>query len=105
MGQAVHFQSNSARRAYPRHDVGILAALMTDSGVQLGVARLENMSGGGAKLVLSDEIKVLPDHFTIVLGSSSGPQRKCAVVWQSNNTAGVRFLADVETDKVSKPAI
>ena len=79
-------------RAHPRYNLGLVARLLTDSNVLICSAKVHDMSGGGAKLILSDQIDNLPRQFDIVLCSASGPRRKCAVVWQSGKIVGVKFL-------------
>lgn len=90
--------SGVGRRAYPRHHVGLLAVLMTIKNEFICTATVQNMSGGGAKLVLSGGMKVMPDHFVMALSSSSGPRRECSLVWQSNNVMGVRFVKNANQD-------
>lgn len=87
----------ASRRAYPRHEVGIVAVLMTNRSELVGVAKVQNMSGGGAKLILSDQVKEMPDLFVMALGSKSGPRRSCCKIWQRKNVVGVRFITADET--------
>ncbi len=93
MDQAAKARIKYTKRAHPRYDLGILAMLMTDRNEFIGFARVRDMSGGGAKLILSDQVKLLPDHFVMALGSKSGPRRYCSVVWQNDNKVGVQFVA------------
>lgn len=92
MDQASRVRVKAGGRAYPRYNVGLVAILMTEEQEFVGLARVKDMSGGGAKLVLSDKTKTLPDHFVMALSSSSGPRRNCSIVWQTNNLVGVRFV-------------
>ena len=92
MDYAVRKRAKAGRRANHRHIVDLLALLMTEEHEFIGAATVEDMSGGGAKLILSDKLENLPDQFVIALSSISGPQRSCSVVWRGNNVVGVRFL-------------
>lgn len=91
MDQAATIPVKPDERVHLRHDLDFMARLMTDTSEFIGFAKIQNISGGGAKLVLSDDIKTLPSQFEMVLCSNSGSRRKCFVVWQTNNLVGVRF--------------
>ena len=92
MDQAAKTRSKPNGRAHPRYYLDLVARLITDEHEFIGFAKVRDMSGGGAKLVLSDQIKALPNQFVIVLSSNSGPRRNCSIVWQTNNVVGVRFM-------------
>jgi PilZ domain len=79
------------RRVSPRRAVRIVATLMSDEQKPICFVLVANVSEGGAKLVRLEN-HVIPDRFTMVLSSRSGLQRKCAVVWQTHEELGVRFL-------------
>ena len=83
------------KRADPRHKLGILAALITEEGRLICFGGLEDVSTGGAKLKLTKEV-ALPKDFVIVLASKHGPKRKCSLVWQKADKAGVRFTLTEE---------
>ena len=82
-------------RADPRHQLGVLAALMTKEGRLICFGGLEDVSAGGAKLKLTKEV-ALPKNFVIVLSSKHGPRRKCSLVWQKADKVGVRFTLTEE---------
>jgi hypothetical protein len=92
MNYAVRSRGKAGRRAHPRHYVELLAMLMTERHELIGAAKVEDMSGGGARLILSDKLETLPDQFVMALSSISGPKRSCSVVWRARNVVGVRFL-------------
>lgn len=91
MDQAATAPVKPDARTHPRCDLDLMARLTTDTNELIGFAKVQNISDGGAKLVLSDEIKTLPSQFDIVLCSNSSSRRNCSVVWQSNNLVGVSF--------------
>lgn len=94
MDQAADRPTKRGPRAHTRHYVDIPGVLMTDAGEMIGPAKIRDMSGGGAKLVLPDLIQAVPSRFVMAICSSSGPRRKCSLVWQTGNVVGVRFLND-----------
>jgi hypothetical protein len=81
------------QRASPRRAVRIVAPLMSDEQKLICFVLVGNISEGGAKLLRLENSDV-PDRFTMVLSTRSGLQRKCAVVWQSHEEIGVRFLSE-----------
>ena len=91
MDQAAKTRVKPNGRAHPRYNLDLVARLMTAKNEFICFAKVQDMSGGGAKLVLSDPINALPNRFVIVLSSHSGPRRNCSIVWQTNNVVGVRF--------------
>ena len=91
MDQAAKTRVKPTGRTHPRYNLDLAARLMTDTNEFICFAKVQDMSGGGAKLVLPDPIKALPNRFVIVLSSNSGPRRNCSIVWQTNNVVGVRF--------------
>lgn len=92
MDQAPKISGKRAARVHPRYDLDLPAILMTHKYEFIGLARVQNMSGGGAKLILPDPIETLPGQFVMALCSRSGPRRNCAIAWQTDNVVGVRFV-------------
>ena len=91
MDQAAKTRAKPNGRVHPRYNLDLVARLMTEKNEFICFAKVQDMSGGGAKLVLPDQNKALPSRFVIVLSSNSGPRRNCSIVWQTNNMVGVRF--------------
>jgi hypothetical protein len=54
---------------------------------------MSDVSAGGARLTLQTPDK-LPDQFLLLLSRDGQLLRRCRLVWQSENTAGVRFARD-----------
>ncbi len=79
------------RRTKARRQIGVLSALLSESGKFICFGALEDISAEGAKLRLTKENK-LPETFLIVISSKSGPRRKCSLVWQDSDRVGVRFM-------------
>jgi hypothetical protein len=55
------------------------------------ICELQNISSKGAKLALKSDENV-PREFSLILRKDGAVRRKCRLVWQSGQSAGVRFV-------------
>lgn len=81
------------RRRHPRHSAAFLGswrfAQIVAQGMEPLDCRLENISWGGACLLLASAVNI-PDVFELVV-QEYGVRENCRIVWRSGRALGVSF--------------
>jgi hypothetical protein len=77
------------KRAGRRVGVGREAVIHAD-GKLITTCVVKDMSSGGARIVVGDEID-LPAEFTLTLTRNGKVNRRCKVVWRSQGELGAVF--------------
>jgi len=68
------------------------ARIVRADGLYLGNCLMADFSATGARLKV-EAPDALPDQFILLLLHDGKLRRQCSVAWRSNNTVGVRFVA------------
>jgi hypothetical protein len=80
------------RRASPRQALGRDALVYAEDGKPIGVCHLCDVSANGARLTLAPSVLAkLPEEFILVLAKRAKVNRRCRIVWRSQDAVGVRF--------------
>src|SRR5262245_65380783 len=80
------------RRASPRQALGRDVLLYTEDGKPIGACHLCDVSATGARLCMpARTMNKLPEEFILVLAKRAKVNRRCRVVWRSQDEVGVRF--------------
>ena len=82
---------NFRMRKDNRNKVDRIAWISFGDGRPLRNCTLIDMSDGGAKLALEEEIGDIPDIFSLWLSRHGHPRYPCRVVWSHENKIGVQF--------------
>jgi hypothetical protein len=82
------------KRQHRRSHVAQPALIVDGDGSTIGTCLMLDVSAGGARLKLTDEVAV-PEEFTLLLSKfDKSVRRRCAFVWKKKNQLGVRFFPD-----------
>ena len=82
----------SEKRRAPRQEVCWKGLIHDEQGSVIAPCFMTNVSAAGAKLDFEESIEV-PDWFVLALARNAGVRRNCEVVWRSDKSIGVRFVA------------
>jgi hypothetical protein len=88
---------SSNRRRSVRRAIGYGATIVAPDGAWTRKCRVVDISQSGAKLAL-EQSGELPQDFVLMLSERGGPNRRCHVVWVTNEQVGVEF------ERPKKPA-
>ena len=81
------------RRASPRQALGRDVLVYTDDGKPIGACHLCDVSASGARLTMAPRVLAkLPEEFILVLAKRAKVNRRCRIVWRSQDSVGVRFV-------------
>ena len=80
------------RRGSPRQALGRDVLVYTEDGKPIGACQLCDVSASGARLSMAGRtMDKLPEEFILVLAKRAKVNRRCRVVWRSQDEVGVRF--------------
>jgi PilZ domain len=80
------------RRASPRQALGRDVLICSEDGKPIGACHLCDVSATGARLALAPRVLAkLPEEFILVLAKQGKVNRRCRIVWRSQDAVGVRF--------------
>ena len=81
------------KRRMKRRPVHYPAWIAFDSNRQIVSCVIRDMSDGGARLMITFPIRLVPETFQLWLDKDGKVQRECEVVWTHPPYVGVRFIA------------
>ena len=81
---------NPDLRKKPRRHFGYRAKIYKDKDSPAFACAISDISDGGARLNLKDEVD-LPDSFFLLFTPSGSAHRRCHVIWRDGLTLGVKF--------------
>ena len=81
---------SSNRRRSVRRTLGYGATIIASDGAWARKCRVLDISQSGAKLALED-LSAFPRDFILMLSERGGPQRRCRLVWSTDDEIGVEF--------------
>lgn len=79
------------KRRLKRRTMHYPAWIAFDSGRQVVNCVIRDMSDGGARLMITFPVGLLPDTFNLWLDKNGKVQRECELVWKQPPYLGVRF--------------
>ena len=79
-------------RRSKRKPFGYAALLDFGDGKEPRRCEVQDISVGGARLIVFTDTMTVPETFKLLLCSSAQVQRTCQVAWRSTDEVGVRFI-------------